>query len=111
MSIKNIIFTAGLLEGDDYLMEHLKQWRGDILVEDECQNYFELTFIAIDRLAFELQSKNYCTENWGWVVVNSLNVDIIVESIKALAKLGYFSTQKPKADVQLESHWTVISIQ
>ena len=50
MKIKSIIFTAGLLDGDDCLMEDVKQWRGDILVEDEYRNYFELTFITIDRL-------------------------------------------------------------
>lgn len=110
MKIKNIIFTAGLLEGDDYLMEHAKQWRGDILVEDEHRNYFELTFITIDRLSSELKSNSYSTEEWGWVVVNSLSVSVILETTKSLAQRGYFSTQRPKVDIKSDSCWTVISL-
>ena len=110
MKIKSIIFTAGLLDGDDCLMEDVKQWRGDILVEDEYRNYFELTFITIDRLSSELKNNSYNAEEWGWVVVNSLSVSVILETIKSLAQRGYFSTQKPKVAVEPESCWTVISI-
>ena len=110
MKTKNIIFTAGLLENDDYLMEHVKEWRGDILVEDEYQNYFELTFITISRLSSELKNKSYATEEWGWIVVNSLNVNVITETIKSLTLSGYFATQKPKLDIKPQISWTVVAI-
>ena len=110
MKTKNIIFTAGLLEGDDHLMEHVKEWRGDILVEDECQNYFELTFITVNRLSSELKNKSYATEEWGWVIVNSLNVNVIIETVKSLTQMGYFNTQKPRADIKPDDCWTVIPI-
>ena len=109
MKIRNIIFTAGFLNGDNYLMEYVKEWRGDILVEFENDKFYELTFITIQRLIREIKDKNYCTEEYGWIVVEYLTLDTIFKVVSVLEKQGYFNTQKEIKNLEKEETWTVIN--
>jgi hypothetical protein len=115
MTAKNIIFMGGFCDKDNYEMEQ-KGWRGDVLVQDEENNYYELTFITVERLIIDLNNnkqvynKKYFSEEWGWVVVEKLNFDVIYQTIISLGESGYFDTQKPKIEIDAEDIWSIFEI-
>lgn len=111
--MKNIIFTAGYLAGDDELTNQ-KGHRSDVLVEDENGSYYELNFISVDRLRvdFELnikEGKNYFSDI-GLVILKDISKSEIIRAIKNLIKEKYFTRQKPTEVVPIEN-WFIISLE
>jgi len=105
-----LIFTAGLFDDDDHLMKNVKGWRGDILVENYDNNFYELFFIDIERLNADIDGMSYFFEA-NCIIVNVLSVDNIIKVVQDLNEKNFFKKLKPvEEDIERSSEWTVIDL-
>jgi len=109
MIIKSIIFKGGLLPTDDLLMKD-KGWRGGIVVESDNGDFYELTFITLERLSFELKYNSFYYENFGYIITKELSQNIIIKTIIELNNKQYFTTQKKINSFTENDTYTTINI-
>ena len=80
MSYK-LIYTLGREVDSEYQM---KGSRGDLLLQDERGNYYEINYITIERLSYAINELNPCYFESNLVVVLNLDFELIINSIKSL---------------------------
>ncbi len=95
--MKSIIFTSGYSEGDDELAS-IKGHRSDVFYRDDDGHYFELNFITLERLAFDLKGNmekgvDHFADP-GMIVLAEISKDSIVKAISILVERNFFTTQK-----------------
>jgi hypothetical protein len=112
VSMGEIIFTAGFPKIDDDFAR-MKGHRSDVFYRDHAGGCYELTFLTLERLSFEVKGtlgrENNFYADCGLVVIDEPTKDSIVKAVRELAKRRYFDGLKP-VQLEPEPQWSIFPL-
>lgn len=99
----NLIYSLGREVDEECLM---KGTRGDLLLEDNLGNCYELNFITIERLTNVIDQEHSCYFETNLVITINLEFKTIIESIRNLHRQNFIqSNWKPLSQEIIENFY------
>lgn len=97
-----VIFTAGY---DDDIYSITKELRGDVLILDEENNYYNPQYITLDRIKGEFDEDKICYLEDSLVILHTVTKDNILKSIVELHRWLFAKRWVPVTDNQLAKYF------
>lgn len=97
-----LIYTLGRAVDDIYEM---KGYRGDLLLCDSLENYYELNYILPDTIKNGFDEYTSCYFDINTIVIQDLKFETIVESIRELHRRDYVESLEQLTIERLENHF------
>lgn len=88
MSFK-LIFTLGIQDDEE---SEIKGTRGDLLLQDEAENFYELNFMTIERLNSAIDNNHTFYFEPNLLIMLDLKYETILDAIVSLIKRDFALT-------------------
>ena len=108
-----IIFTSGH-EHDEELRE--RETRGDILLQTEAGDYYELNFVTLNRIRAEFHAESACYLEDNMVILHEVTKDNILGCVPVLHRWMFYKRWMPLSPAVLDKYymprepWVVYSV-
>lgn len=98
----NVVFTSGYIDDSESL---IKDYKSDVIIQDEIGDYYEINFMTIDRIKIEFNNQRNCYLESNLVILREITKDSILNSIPDLHKWMFQKRWLPLRQSQLEKYY------